>query len=165
MFWKLGVSIKIRFIPAIFKIRCPFSHCSVFILFSGCTDDHIFETKTFDVGHDVTLTCTRQKSWTQTHLFWIRLVSGTFPEILGGTLSYDYEGVSVTGHIAAKQEPGKFVLNINKAQLSDTAVYYCVKVKRLNMTFLKGIFLRVKGKYSKNSNTDFRCLCHSCIFT
>lgn len=99
----------------------------------------------------MTLTCTRDKLWHQTHLFWIRLVSGTFPQILGQTMSYDYQGVDMTGHITAKQEPGKFVLNITKAQLSDTAVYYCIKVKRLNMTFLKGIFLRIKGKYTKTA--------------
>ncbi|XP_033182083.1 signal-regulatory protein beta-2-like [Anabas testudineus] len=109
-----------------------------------CTDtDHIFDTKTVDVGDDVTLKCTRQIS--QEYLFWIRLVSGTFPEILGKTLSSDYGGVDVTRHITAKQEPGEYVLNINKAQLTDTAVYYCVKVTILNMSFLKGTFLRVKG--------------------
>uniref|UniRef100_A0A3Q1HFH4 Ig-like domain-containing protein n=1 Tax=Anabas testudineus TaxID=64144 RepID=A0A3Q1HFH4_ANATE len=92
-------------------------HCSVFILFSGCTDtDHIFDTKTVDVGDDVTLKCTRQIS--QGYLFWIRLVSGTFPEILGKTLSYDYGSVDVTRHITAKQEPGEYVLNIKKAQLN-----------------------------------------------
>uniref|UniRef100_A0A3Q1H5Y8 Ig-like domain-containing protein n=1 Tax=Anabas testudineus TaxID=64144 RepID=A0A3Q1H5Y8_ANATE len=120
-----------------------------------CTDtDHIFDTKTVDVGDDVTLKCTRQIS--QEYLFWIRLVSGTFPEILGKTLSSDYGGVDVTRHITAKQEPGEYVLNINKAQLTDTAVYYCVKVTILNMSFLKGTFLRVKGNYSKNIYTDLK---------
>ncbi|XP_044062111.1 signal-regulatory protein beta-2-like [Siniperca chuatsi] len=110
-----------------------------------CTDDHIFEAKTVGVGENVTLTCTRQRTWHSTYLFWIRLVSGTFPEILGGTLSYDFEGVDETNHITTKQEPGTFVLHITKTQLSDTAVYYCIKVKKRNMMFSKGIFLRIKG--------------------
>ncbi|XP_044219860.1 signal-regulatory protein beta-2-like [Thunnus albacares] len=111
-----------------------------------CTDDHIFATKTVGVGQNVTLTCMRQKSWQSTSLFWIRLVSGTFPEILGGTFAFDYEVVdTVTHHITTKQEPGTFVLHINKTQLSDTAVYYCIKVKKSHMTFLSGIFLRIKG--------------------
>lgn len=94
----------------------------------------------------MTLTCTRNKSWLQTHLFWIRLVSGTFPEVLGGTLSHDLDRVDVTRHITVKQGPGTFVLNISKAQVTDSAVYYCIKVQRSQMTFLKGIFLRIKGK-------------------
>ncbi|XP_044060977.1 uncharacterized protein LOC122880189 [Siniperca chuatsi] len=113
-----------------------------------CTDDQNFEAKTVGVGENVTLTCTRQRTWHLTYLFWIRLVSGTFPEILGGTLSYDFEGVDETNHITAKQEPGTFVLHITKTQLSDTAVYICIKVQNRNMTFLKGIFLRIKGQES-----------------
>ncbi|XP_034739798.1 uncharacterized protein LOC117951919 [Etheostoma cragini] len=110
----------------------------------GCTDDHTFETKTVGVGQNVTLTCTRQKNWHSTTLFWIRIVSGTFPEFLGGTIAYDFN-VFETRRITAKQEPGTFVLHITNTQISDTAVYYCIKVRQSNMTFLKGFFLRIKG--------------------
>ncbi|XP_068590507.1 signal-regulatory protein beta-2-like [Cebidichthys violaceus] len=110
-----------------------------------CNKDGIFETKTVGVGQNVTLTCDRRHSWQSTYLFWIRLVSETFPEILGGTIAHDYDVVKETRHITAKQEPGKFVLHINKTQLSDTAVYYCMKVSLSTMTFSKGIFLRIKG--------------------
>ncbi|XP_040903639.1 signal-regulatory protein beta-2-like [Toxotes jaculatrix] len=117
------------------------------VLYGGrCTDDHIFETMTVNVGDNVTLTCNRQTSWVWTYLFWIRLVSGTFPEVLGGTLAYDYDGVKKTHRITAKQESGQFVLHISNTQLSDTAVYYCIKVTQSNMRFLKGIFLRIKGQ-------------------
>ncbi|XP_062282198.1 uncharacterized protein LOC133986393 [Scomber scombrus] len=110
-----------------------------------CTDDHIFATKTVDVGQNVTLTCNRQKS-SQSNLFWIRVVSGTFPEILGGTYTFDYNAVDqYNHHITAKQGPGTFVLHITETQLSDTAVYYCINVKNTRMTFLSGTFLRVKG--------------------
>ncbi len=163
---KYWIHIYLRYV---FKIHCHLHaviqkrHLNVSLLliialfsFSGCTDDHIFETKTVGVGQNVTLTCTRQRSWHSTYLFWIRLVSGTFPEFLGGTLAIDLEVVEQTRHITAKQEPGTFVLHITETQLSDTAVYYCIKVKKLSMIFLKGIFLRIKGKYSKKSNRNFR---------
>uniref|UniRef100_A0A4W6FCC1 Ig-like domain-containing protein n=1 Tax=Lates calcarifer TaxID=8187 RepID=A0A4W6FCC1_LATCA len=107
--------------------------------------DHIFETKTVDVGDDVTLTCPRESTWLAANLYWIRLVPGTFPEALGGMIAYNFDRVKKTNHMTAKQEPGLFVLHFSKTRLSDTAVYYCIKVKQRNMTFLKGIFLRIKG--------------------
>ncbi|XP_051275432.1 uncharacterized protein LOC127374303 isoform X1 [Dicentrarchus labrax] len=110
-----------------------------------CTDSLIFETKTVGVGDNVTLTCTRQTSELSTSLFWIRLISGDLPEFLGGTFSFDYDGVNKTPRITAKQEPGTFLLHISQTKLSDTGVYYCVKVKQLDMTFLNGTFLRIKG--------------------
>ncbi|XP_070818303.1 signal-regulatory protein beta-2-like [Chaetodon trifascialis] len=109
------------------------------------TDDQIFETRTVDFGQNVTLTCERSTSWVSTQLFWIRLVSGNLPEILGGTLTFAYDGVNKTGHITAKQEPGTFILHISETKLSDTGVYYCLKVKQLHMALLKGTFLRIKG--------------------
>ncbi|XP_051275435.1 signal-regulatory protein beta-2-like isoform X4 [Dicentrarchus labrax] len=110
-----------------------------------CTDSLIFETKTVGVGDNVTLTCTRQTSaLEQETLFWFRLISGDLPEFLGGTFSFDYDGVNKTPRITAKQEPGTFLLHISQTKLSDTGVYYCVKVKDLDMIFLNGTFLRVK---------------------
>ncbi|XP_071314393.1 uncharacterized protein [Trachinotus anak] len=120
-------------------------HMLLVLKLGRCADDNIFETKTVDVGEDVTLTCIRNSTWLLTHLFWIRLVSGTFPESLGGIIAHDFERVKKTHHITVKQEPGTFVLHIPKTQVSDTAVYYCIKVTEQDMTFLKGIFLRVKG--------------------
>ncbi|XP_032383509.1 uncharacterized protein LOC116696560 isoform X3 [Etheostoma spectabile] len=108
-----------------------------------CTGDQTFETKTVGVGEDVTLNCNRQHGYTAA-LFWIRLVSGNFPEFLAGTLSIDFHVVNKTPHISAKQEPGTFVLHINKTKLSDTGVYYCIKVEQTEITFLKGTLLRIK---------------------
>uniref|UniRef100_A0AAZ1XF19 Ig-like domain-containing protein n=1 Tax=Oreochromis aureus TaxID=47969 RepID=A0AAZ1XF19_OREAU len=110
-----------------------------------CSDHQIFDTKNVDVGQNVTLICSRDHRWHFTNLFWIRLVSQNFPEILGSTTSHDAPTIENTHHITTKQEPGTFVLHINRAQLSDTAVYYCIKVRQRNMTFLKGTFLRIKG--------------------
>ncbi|XP_030252042.1 uncharacterized protein LOC115568676 [Sparus aurata] len=110
-----------------------------------CTDDLNFEMKTVDVGDDVTLTCARHDSWLSTQLFWIRLVSGNMPELLGGTYSFDYDGVNKTPRITAKQGDGTFLLHISEAQLSDTGLYYCLKQKQLDMTFMEGTFLRIQG--------------------
>ncbi|XP_062282199.1 uncharacterized protein LOC133986396 [Scomber scombrus] len=110
---------------------------------AGCADDKIFVTETVGVGDDVTLTCTRPTKTTT--LFWIRLVAGNLPEFLGGTYSFAHDGVNKTPRITTKQEPGTFVLHINKAELSDTGLYYCINVAELNMTLLKGTFLRIEG--------------------
>nr|XP_020480418.1 signal-regulatory protein beta-2-like [Monopterus albus] len=111
----------------------------------GCTDDVIFATKTVGVGDYVNLTCTRQTSDYDATLHWIRLVSGGFPEVLGGTYSFDYVGVNKTPRITAKQEPGTFVLHISETKQSDTGVYYCMKVDLLDMNFINATFLRIKG--------------------
>ncbi|XP_013125767.1 uncharacterized protein LOC100702256 [Oreochromis niloticus] len=115
------------------------------INFGRCSDHQIFDTKNVAVGENVTLNCSRDRLWHSTNLFWIRLVSQSFPEIVGSTMSYDSPTIEKTHHITTKQEPGTFVLHINRAQLTDTAVYYCIKVRKRNMTFLKGTFLRIKG--------------------
>ncbi|KAM7417265.1 hypothetical protein PAMA_017085 [Pampus argenteus] len=111
-----------------------------------CADDQMIVTKTVGVGDDVTLTCTRNRSQHGATLFWIRLVDGNLPEFLGGTFGFDYDDDdNNTSHITAKQEPGTFVLHINKSKTSDTGLYYCIKVKRLQLTFLNVTFLRIKG--------------------
>ncbi|XP_030252043.1 uncharacterized protein LOC115568678 [Sparus aurata] len=120
-------------------------HILLVLKIGGCTDDPIFETKTVGVGQKVTLTCDLQKSWHQTYLYWIRLVSGTFPEVLAGTLGNNLEDYVETHRITAKLEPGKLVLHILETQLTDAAIYYCIKVSKFKMTFLKGTFLRIKG--------------------
>uniref|UniRef100_A0A7N8XAS9 Uncharacterized LOC113144082 n=1 Tax=Mastacembelus armatus TaxID=205130 RepID=A0A7N8XAS9_9TELE len=109
------------------------TRCNVF---TGCTDDQNFETKTIHVGDDVNLTCPRESSGT---LFWIRLVSGNFPKILGKTFDIDTDS-----RITASEEPRIFVLHITKAELSDTGVYYCLKTQQQTFIFLKGTELRVK---------------------
>lgn len=115
-------------------------------VFKGCTDNLMFGTKTVNVGDDVTLTCSRLSSEHGVSLYWIRFLPGNGPEFLGGTYSFDYEGFNKTPRITAKQEHQTFILHINKAKLSDTGLYYCIKVQMLNMIFMKGEFLRIKGK-------------------
>nr|XP_024656653.1 uncharacterized protein LOC112432341 [Maylandia zebra] len=113
--------------------------------YEGFSDHQIFDTKNVAVGQNVTLNCFRDHRWLLTNLFWIRLVSQSFPEVLGSTISHNSSITEKIHHITTKQEPGTFVLHINRAQLNDTAVYYCIKESQLTMTFLKGTFLRVKG--------------------
>uniref|UniRef100_A0A3B4YTV6 Ig-like domain-containing protein n=1 Tax=Seriola lalandi dorsalis TaxID=1841481 RepID=A0A3B4YTV6_SERLL len=106
--------------------------------FSGCTDEQIFESKTVCVGDDVTLTCARKGSGS---LFWIRTVSGKVPQVLGKTYSLE----PVDPRIEATEERETFVLSIKKAKLSDTAVYYCMKIHQQKLIFLNGTDLRVEG--------------------
>uniref|UniRef100_A0A3Q1H786 Ig-like domain-containing protein n=1 Tax=Anabas testudineus TaxID=64144 RepID=A0A3Q1H786_ANATE len=110
-----------------------------------CTGDQTFETKTVSVGENVKLTCPRQSSDTASKLYWIRLMSGNLPEFLGGTFSFNYTDGNETTRITAKQEPGTFILKISKTELSDTGLYYCMKVKHLHMEIMKAIFLKIKG--------------------
>uniref|UniRef100_A0A3Q2VFB9 Ig-like domain-containing protein n=1 Tax=Haplochromis burtoni TaxID=8153 RepID=A0A3Q2VFB9_HAPBU len=109
-----------------------------------CTDDLFFETKSLVVGDYVTLKCPRRVAEYKETMYWIRIVSGSSAEFLGGTFTFDYNGVNRTPHITAKQEPGTFTLDISKVNLSDIGLYYCIKVRQLAMTFLKGTFLTIK---------------------
>uniref|UniRef100_A0A3B4YMT1 Ig-like domain-containing protein n=1 Tax=Seriola lalandi dorsalis TaxID=1841481 RepID=A0A3B4YMT1_SERLL len=110
-------------------------------VFSGCTDEQIVGSKTVCVGDNVTLTCARKGSGS---LFWIRTVSGKVPQVLGKTYSLE----SVDPRIEATEERETFVLSIKKAKLSDTAVYYCMKIHQQKLIFLNGTDLRVKGKHN-----------------
>ncbi|XP_075959695.1 signal-regulatory protein beta-2-like [Anarhichas minor] len=113
-------------------------------IFSGCTDDLIIETKS--VGQDVTLTCARITTLDIATLFWIRLVSGNLPEFFKGTHHFDDDvRVNTTPRITTKQGPGTFLLHIHEAKLSDTGVYYCLRVNLLDVILLKGTFLRIGG--------------------
>jgi len=117
--------------------------------FPGSTDDFKFVTTSFTVGQNVTLTCPRQTSpLHQETLYWIRLVSGTWPKFLGGTYNFDdkFDDVIQIPHITAKQGDETFILHFNGAKLNDTGLYYCFKIKQLDMTFLYGTFLKIKGK-------------------
>ncbi|XP_037118067.1 uncharacterized protein LOC119129117 isoform X2 [Syngnathus acus] len=121
------------------------------IPFGGYTGQPTFKTETEKVGQSVSLECPRKPSELQAVLTWIRLASGSFPEVLGRMSAIDKEGpeteTSMSGHrITVKQEPEKFVLQISRVQKNDTAVYYCFKWTKWvhKMTFLNGVFLQVK---------------------
>ncbi|XP_069027621.1 uncharacterized protein [Embiotoca jacksoni] len=121
-------------------------HLLLILRVGRSADDLVFAMKTVSVGDNVTLSCTRHhNALYQETLYWIKLVSGNWPEFFGGTFTFDYEGGNKNPHVTTKQEPGTYILHINKAELSDTGVYYCVKVKDLDMTFVNGTFLRIKG--------------------
>ncbi|KAM9833225.1 uncharacterized protein ACBT44_004870 isoform 1-T1 [Syngnathus typhle] len=120
------------------------------ILFGGYTGQPTFKTETEKVGQSVSLECPRKPSEFQVVLTWIRLASGSFPEVLGWMSAVDMAALetetSKSGHITVKQEPEKFVLQISRVQKSDTALYYCFKWTKWvdKMTFLNGVFLQVK---------------------
>ncbi|XP_053284029.1 uncharacterized protein LOC128445409 isoform X1 [Pleuronectes platessa] len=106
--------------------------------FGRGTDELSFESKTVPIGDHFTLTCIRRFEGT---MWWIRVVPGMLPEVLGKTSGF----VSVDPRITARKEPGNFDLYIAGAKQSDTAVYYCMKRHFENLTFLKGTDLRVQG--------------------
>uniref|UniRef100_A0A3P9KBD9 Ig-like domain-containing protein n=1 Tax=Oryzias latipes TaxID=8090 RepID=A0A3P9KBD9_ORYLA len=120
----------------------------LFIITKGYfANEYNFTTKTVPVGEDVKLTCARQTDVLyRENLFWIRIVSGKKPELLGGTMNFDFDVEIRKSHITAKQEPGSFVLEINGVMESDDGVYYCIKVQNLDLKFLTGTFLSVKGR-------------------
>uniref|UniRef100_A0A8C5HE19 Ig-like domain-containing protein n=1 Tax=Gouania willdenowi TaxID=441366 RepID=A0A8C5HE19_GOUWI len=113
----------------------------------------LLETLTVDVKQNVTLTCDRLKPSPHNKLFWIRIISGHFPEFLGGTYLFDNEDIDgKSDRITTKQEPGTFVLRISEAKLNDTGLYYCVKNEWLNWTFVTGHFIKVKETESDISS-------------
>ncbi|XP_045887277.1 uncharacterized protein LOC123958104 [Micropterus dolomieu] len=109
-----------------------------------CTDDQSFDTKTVGVGQNVTLICTLQTSRDIETFFWVKVVAGILPEVLGRAFSFNDDVTGISG-ITLKKEPGRFFLHITKTKLRDMAFYYCLKSHRFNITFLKGTFLRIKG--------------------
>uniref|UniRef100_A0A3Q2CKR7 Ig-like domain-containing protein n=1 Tax=Cyprinodon variegatus TaxID=28743 RepID=A0A3Q2CKR7_CYPVA len=108
-------------------------HSSIFLFFfipslTCCTEDFKFEVKTVPPGQNVTLTCPRQSSVLyQETLYWIRLVSGKWPEFLGATFNFMGDEDSKNRHIQTKQDRGEFLLDVTEAQQNDTGLYYCIK--------------------------------------
>lgn len=81
------------------------------------------------------------KTWN--NMFWVRVVSGRIPEVLGET----FRSMSVDPRIRVTLESERFFLRITGAELNDTAVYFCLKTQP-NVTFLRGTDLRVQGERS-----------------
>ncbi|XP_038163385.1 uncharacterized protein LOC119798115 [Cyprinodon tularosa] len=111
-----------------------------------CTKDFKLEVKTVTAGHNITLTCPRQSSvlYPETY-YWIRLVSGKWPEFLRATFN-SMDDISKIRHIQTKQDRGEFLLEINEAWQNDTGLYYCIKVRQLDFSFVKGTLLKIEGK-------------------
>uniref|UniRef100_A0A3B4B5T6 Ig-like domain-containing protein n=1 Tax=Periophthalmus magnuspinnatus TaxID=409849 RepID=A0A3B4B5T6_9GOBI len=108
-------------------------------------------TLAHDPGETLTLTCPRSVKTidiTPPTFHWIRIVSGSYPEFLGGTFSFEYEGVNKTPRTTTKQGDGTFDLIIHQLSLTDTGFYYCVKVEDLEMELVFGIFLIIKDPAS-----------------
>lgn len=96
------------------------------------------ERKTVLIGTYATLKC----SWDyQGRLFWIRLVPGKLPEVLGKT----FGSKPANNRIRITEEPGASFLRIVRAKISDTGYYYCMKYNN-DLTFTKEIHLSVEGK-------------------
>lgn len=87
--------------------------------FSDCRSDQINERMTIVSGESVRLRC----SWDyKGPLFWIRLVPGKLPEVLGKTF-----GSKTAGHrIRITEENQASFLRIARATISDSGYYYCI---------------------------------------
>uniref|UniRef100_A0A672INB9 Ig-like domain-containing protein n=1 Tax=Salarias fasciatus TaxID=181472 RepID=A0A672INB9_SALFA len=106
--------------------------------------------KSVTAQQNVTLTCPRTLGHKEL-MYWIRIISGHQSEFLGGTYGFDYSPVHQTRHFTTKQELGTFILHIHQTQISDTGLYYCIQTETLEMTFVRGVFLKVKGPKSSIS--------------
>uniref|UniRef100_A0A3Q2EF60 Ig-like domain-containing protein n=1 Tax=Cyprinodon variegatus TaxID=28743 RepID=A0A3Q2EF60_CYPVA len=120
-----------------------------------CTKDFKLEVKTVTAGHNITLTCPRQSSvlYPETY-YWIRLVSGKWPEFLRATFN-SMDDISKIRHIQAKQDRGEFLLEINEAWQNDTGLYYCIKVRQLDFSFVKGTLLKIEDVNVVLQNPSF----------
>ncbi|XP_014901751.1 uncharacterized protein LOC106955840 [Poecilia latipinna] len=115
-------------------------------LFPVCSDELKIEVKTVTAGQNVTLSCPRKTSALYRETFyWIRLVSGNWPEFLGSTVNFKIDDVSKIPHIQTKQEEKEFILHINEAKRNDTGLYYCIKIRQLDFIFMKGTFLKIES--------------------
>ncbi|XP_014851846.1 PREDICTED: uncharacterized protein LOC106923373 [Poecilia mexicana] len=103
-----------------------------------------FVITTVAVGENVTFSCKRHSSWGVGSLFWIKLIPGKMPDILGSTFTFNYPESNTYSRISTKQEPGSFVLHLARTRLSDTAFYFCLRTQKHNLTFLNGTLLRIK---------------------
>ncbi|XP_077388989.1 uncharacterized protein LOC144026278 [Festucalex cinctus] len=95
----------------------------------GCFGGPTFTAETRAAGQGVSLECPHDNSNGRTN-----------------DVKVPQTGESNSGrHIAARQEPGRFVLQISKVRKSDMAVYYCFTWTPWvhDVIFLKGIFLQV----------------------
>uniref|UniRef100_A0A8C7X0M6 Ig-like domain-containing protein n=1 Tax=Oryzias sinensis TaxID=183150 RepID=A0A8C7X0M6_9TELE len=79
--------------------------------------------------------------------FWIKLVPGKMPEILGKGFS-NGAGEKKIGHFTTKEEEGKFFLHTAKAKPSDSAFYYCLSLDGTDITIIRAVFLEIKGPHS-----------------
>ncbi|XP_029972993.1 uncharacterized protein LOC115406848 isoform X5 [Salarias fasciatus] len=112
------------------------------------TDDQTFETKSVAAQQHATLECPREKLLNSDKLYWIRIISGHQPELLGRTTVLDDERVHKTPHFTTKQENEIFILHIHQTQINDTGLYYCIRTSWDSITFLRGVFLNVEGPQS-----------------
>ncbi|XP_049606157.1 uncharacterized protein [Syngnathus scovelli] len=137
------------------KMWTPLQLLILLIPYGGCLGDPDFTTKTLAVGQNFSLDCT-YKAETINAVYWIRLVSGTFPEILFGSSFTSENGLVKHGdRLTAKKESGNLVLQISKVQKSDIAIYYCLRVG-YQVQFLSGTFLHVRDNETdiQNSRSD-----------
>uniref|UniRef100_A0A669C2P5 Immunoglobulin domain-containing protein n=1 Tax=Oreochromis niloticus TaxID=8128 RepID=A0A669C2P5_ORENI len=126
-----------------------------------------FETKTVYVGENINLTCPRTDVGT---LFWIKLVSGDFPKILGRSFSSQSYGQEIFKSRFQTHYDKKFSnLTILKAVQDDEGIYHCGMIEWINPEWT-GTYLLVKGKLVIHCHTFihfkvFQCFLESSIIS
>lgn len=118
---------------------------------SECTQE--YTTKTVSVGEDVTLTCSWRRN-SSGYLFWMKVVAGNLPEVLGATYTFGGIIVNSTPRFKTEKEPGTFLLHIKQTELKDTAFYYCEEILELQKSLQNVTFLKVKGNWNNYYLTD-----------
>lgn len=104
----------------------------------------MIERMTILNGQSVALKCNWDYSGS---LFWIRLVPGKLPEVLGK--AFKKRSVPADFRMSITEETGASFLRIKGVTISDTGHYYCMKYNR-ELTFSKDIHLSVEGKVNEN---------------
>uniref|UniRef100_A0A3Q2P8D1 Ig-like domain-containing protein n=1 Tax=Fundulus heteroclitus TaxID=8078 RepID=A0A3Q2P8D1_FUNHE len=111
-------------------------HCvtDMFVGYSGCKDYPTIQTKTIYVGDPVKLTCSRRDAG---EFLWMRTSSGDSPDIFG-------KHENMYSHVKVSLEPGIVVLQITKARINDSGLYFCQRVYKGNKSILTLTYLSVE---------------------
>ncbi|KAM4585823.1 uncharacterized protein V3H82_004808 isoform 2-T2 [Fundulus diaphanus] len=101
----------------------------------GCCKDYpTIETKTIYVGDPVKLTCSRRDAG---EFLWMKISSGDSPDILG-------KHENMYSHVKVFFKPGIFVLQITRARLNDSGLYFCQRKYEGNKRILNLTYLSVE---------------------
>ncbi|XP_035983355.1 uncharacterized protein LOC105922661 isoform X2 [Fundulus heteroclitus] len=101
----------------------------------GCCKDYpTIQTKTIYVGDPVKLTCSRRDAG---EFLWMRTSSGDSPDIFG-------KHENMYSQVKVSLEPGIVVLQITKARINDSGLYFCQRVYKGNKSILNVTYLSVE---------------------
>ncbi|MED6246689.1 hypothetical protein ATANTOWER_021988, partial [Ataeniobius toweri] len=125
-----------------------------------CTENK-FEIKTVTAGQNVTLTCLRQTSALYRETFyWIRLVSGNWPEFLGATFNFkadDIKGNSGDECEKSPEAPSAQKCFYNFPETSDGGTYHCAVAACGQILFGNGVKPNIKAPSIWSQEVNIFC--------